>query len=152
MQYTRRWHPPWQACKRIMTGIGIEGSSVGDRRPPPADRRRNCDRSRRPADRRAKRGIRVFPFLLLPVRVLHLRLLPVLLFPRPVLGLGRVGLAGLPDVRTIRVPRRRGRDPPPTVCERRDHEGSVRPDDAGHHAKPKPASIDEATTTRRLTQ
>src|SRR5207245_5639764 len=66
---------------------------------------------------------------------------------RPVRGLERRGLAGLPDVRTIRVPRRRGRGPPPTVCERRDHEGSVRPDEAGHHAKPKPASIDEATTT-----
>src|SRR5437667_3166095 len=75
---------------------------LGDRRAPSPNRHRNCDRSRRPGNRRARRGIRVLPILLLPVRVLHLRLLPVLPVPGSLLGLGRVGLAGLFDVRRVR--------------------------------------------------
>src|SRR5437773_2748043 len=82
--------------------------------------RRNCDRSDRPGDRRTGRGRWLLPVLLLPLRLLHLCLLLVLPVPRPLLGLGLVGLARLPDVRTIPLrpplrPRRRGRDPPAAV-------------------------------------
>src|SRR5439155_21529673 len=92
-----------------------KGSRLGDHRAPPPDRHRDCDWSTRPGDRRAGRGIWLLPVLLLPIRVLHLRLLLVLPVPGSLLGLGRVGLAGLFDVR--RVPLRRGRGPPTVVRE-----------------------------------
>src|SRR2546430_10771123 len=115
---------------------------MGDRSVPLPDRRRNCDRPDRPGDRRTGRGHWLLPVLLLPVRVLHLRLLLVLPVPRPVLGLGWVGLARLPDVRTGPLrPCRRGRDPPAAVRERRGHEGPVRSDDARYRTKSIPAIV-----------
>src|SRR3989442_14190915 len=117
---------------------------MGDRSVPLPDRRRNCDRCDCPGDRRTGRGRWLLPVLLLPVRVLHLRLLLVLPVPRPLLGLGRVGLARLLDVRTVPLRAgRRGRNPSAAVRERRDHQGSVRPDDAGHRAEPHPPPVSE---------
>src|SRR2546427_13300405 len=114
---------------------------MGDRSVPLPDRRRNCNRPDHPGNRRTGGGRWLLP-VLLPVRVLHLRLLLVLPVPRPLLGLGWVGLARLPDVRTIPLrPRRRGRDPPAAVRERRDHEGPVRSDDARYRTKSIPAIV-----------
>src|SRR2546428_699276 len=123
---------------------------MGDRRVPLPDRRRNCDRCDRSGDRRTGRGRWLLPVLLLPVRVLHLRLLLVLPVPRPLLGRGRVGLARLPDVRTVPLQAgRRGRNPSAAVRERRDHQGSVRPDDAGHRTEPRAPPVSERPARQR---
>src|SRR2546428_4236124 len=112
---------------------------MGDRSVPLPDRRRNCDRCDRSGDRRTGRGRWLLPVLLLPVRVLHLRLLLVLPVPRPLLGRGRVGLARLPHVRAVPLPAgRRGPNPSAAGPEPRDHQRAVPPDDAGHPTEPRP--------------
>src|SRR3989442_10557403 len=112
---------------------------MGDRRVPLPDRRRNCDRCDRSGDRRTGRGRWLLPVLLLPVRVLHLRLLLVLPVPRPLLGRGRVGLARLPDVRTVplRAGRRR-RNSSAAGRGRPAYPGTARPGNAGPRTAPPP--------------